>query len=36
MTIDYSIPGKVKFTLLDYIKGVLHYLPDTPASSHFV
>jgi hypothetical protein len=41
MTIDYSIPGKVKFTMLDYIKGMLDDLPSdmdgaviTPASSH--
>jgi hypothetical protein len=41
MTIDYSIPGKVKFTMVDYIKTMLDELPDdmsgtatTPAASH--
>jgi hypothetical protein len=41
MTIDYSEKGKVKFTMIDYIKGMLDELPGdmegtvtTPASSH--
>ncbi len=41
MTIDYSVKGKVKFTMIDYIKGMLDELPvdmdgtvPTPASSH--
>ena len=41
MTIDYSIKGKVKFTMIDYIKNMLEELPvdmdgtvTTPASSH--
>ena len=41
MTIDYSDKGKVKFTMIDYIKGMLDELPGdmegtvtTPASSH--
>jgi hypothetical protein len=27
MTIDYSIPGKVKFTMIDYVKSMLDELP---------
>ena len=27
MTIDYSVPGKVKFTMIDYIKTMLDELP---------
>ena len=41
MTIDYSTKGKVKFTMIDYIKGMLDELPvdmegtvPTHASSH--
>ena len=41
MTIDYSTKGKVKFTMIDYIKGMLDELPvdmegtvTTPALSH--
>ena len=41
MTINYSIPGKVMFTMIDYIKTMLDELPGdmdgtvpTPASSH--
>ena len=41
MTIDYSVSGKVMFTMIDYVKSVLDELPTdmdgtapTPASSH--
>jgi hypothetical protein len=41
MTIDFSLPEKVKFIMLDYMKGMLDELPAdmdgtviTPASSH--
>ena len=41
MTIDYSVPGKVKFSMIDYIKNMLDALPKgmegeaaTPASLH--
>ncbi len=41
MTIDFSLPGKVKFIIFDYIKGMLDELPAdmdgtviSPASSH--
>ena len=41
MTIDFSTPGKVKFTMIDYIQVMLDDLPDdmdgeaaTPASNH--
>jgi hypothetical protein len=41
MTIDYSVKGKVRFTMLDYFKGILVELPldmdgeaPTPAPSH--
>ena len=41
MTIDFSIPGKVMFTMIDYIKNMLDELPDdmagtapTPAASY--
>jgi hypothetical protein len=41
MTIDFSIPGKVKFTMIDYIESMLDELPadmggtaPTPASSY--
>ena len=43
MTIDYSIPGNVKFTMIDYIKTMLEELPadmdgtsTTPAASHLI
>jgi hypothetical protein len=41
MTLDFSKKGKVKFTMIDYIKGILEDLPEdmdgeaaTPAASH--
>ena len=41
MIIDYSVPGKVMFTMIDYIKSMLSELPKdiygtapTPAASH--
>jgi hypothetical protein len=41
MTIDYGVPGKVKFTMIDYVKNMLNELPLdmagealTPAPSH--
>jgi hypothetical protein len=41
MTIDYSLPGKVKFTMVDYVINMLNELPvdmageaPTPAPSH--
>jgi hypothetical protein len=41
MTLDFSVPGKVGISMIDYIKGMLRELPDdmageaaTPASNH--
>jgi hypothetical protein len=41
MTIDYSLNGKVKITMIDYIQGMLDKLPNdmadkaaTPAARH--
>ena len=42
MTIDFSVPGKVRFSMIDYVKNMLDALPDdmqtgetpTPASLH--
>ena len=41
MTIDFSVTGKVKFSMIDYIKDMLEGLPDdmtgesvTPAADH--
>jgi hypothetical protein len=41
MAIDYGVPGKVKFTMIDYVKNILNELPldmageaPTPAPSH--
>jgi hypothetical protein len=41
MTIDYSVPGKVSFTMIDYIEGMLAEIPAdmggeaaTPAANH--
>ena len=42
MTIDYSSPGKVIFSMIDYIGNMLDYVPEdvkcesaTPAAHHF-
>ena len=42
MTIDYSMPGKVTFSMPDYVEGLIHEMPDellsgqanTPAANH--
>jgi hypothetical protein len=41
MTLDFSVPGQVKFTMTDYVKGMLEGLPSdmdgkaaTPAANH--